>query len=88
MNDYGPYGDTAPRSTGSGSSLDSWTDRIGKLGGTASGILSALNRPKTTAAAAPAAAPAPANWGMIAAIGGAVLLFVVLLVAFAGGSHK
>jgi hypothetical protein len=70
---------------GDGSSLNKWTDTIGSLGGTASGLIGAFNKPKTVVQQTGAAPATP--WGLIAGIGGAVLLLVVVLVVFAGG-HK
>ena len=70
---------------GDGSALNNWTDAIGKLGGTASGILGALNRPSSPARArAPAQTSPP--WGMIAVIGAGVVLLMVVLLSL--GSHK
>jgi hypothetical protein len=67
---------------GEGSALNNWTDAIGSLGGTASGILGALNKPKQTTVVQQ---QAPVNWGMIAAIGGGLLIVVVFLIALTGG---
>jgi hypothetical protein len=48
-----------------------------KFGGnTATGVLSALNRPK-----APTPATSQNNWGLIAGIGAAVLVLVVLVLS-------
>ena len=69
---------------GDGSTLNGYLDAIGKIGGTTTGILGAL-RNKPAPAAAPAAAPKSATpWGMIAAIGGGVLLLLIVLM----GSRK
>jgi hypothetical protein len=65
---------------GDGSALNDWTSAIGSLGGTAGGILGALNKPKTTVAPK---APAT-NLGMIAAIVVGGLLLVVVLFAVMG----
>jgi hypothetical protein len=70
---------------GDGSSLNDWTDTIGKLGGTASGILGALRKPNTPAPA-PAAKSGSTPWGMIAAIGAGVVLLLVVVMSM--GSRK
>lgn len=63
--------------------LQSYTDAIGSLGSTAGNILGALNGNKSSPA--PSAAPkSSTNWGVIAAIGGAVILVLVLVVSMGG----
>ncbi len=63
--------------------LTDYTDAVGTLGGTASGLLNALKG--GSSAPAPAPAPAPkTNWMLIAGIGGAVLLVLVLVISLGG----
>lgn len=64
--------------------LTNYTDALGKLGGTATGILGAL---KGGSKSSPApAAPAKTNWALIGGIGAAFLLVVVLIMSL--GGHK
>lgn len=65
-------------------SLQNYTDAIGSLGNTAGGILGALNGNKSSAPAPSAAPKSSTNWGVIAAIGGAVILVLVLVVSMGG----
>lgn len=71
---------------GDGTTLNNWTKAVADLGGTASGILGALNNKPNTPAPAPVQS-GKAPWGMIAAIGAGVVLLVVVLLSL-GGSNK
>ncbi len=70
--------------------LTDYTDAIGALGGTATGLLGALNRrssgPSNGSDYSPAPAPAPAktNWVLIGGIGAAVLVVIVLILSVGG----
>lgn len=65
--------------------LSDYTDAVGSLGNTASGLLNALNGGSKTPAAAPvAAAPAKTNWVLIGGIGAAVVVVLVLIVSMGG----
>lgn len=63
-------------------SLATYTDAIGKLAGSASSVVGALNGGSKAAAPAPAASKT--NWGLIAGIGGAVVLVLVLVMTMGG----
>lgn len=62
--------------------LSDYTDAVGTLGKTASGLLGALNGSKSTPAAKPKSAPT--NWAVIGGIGAAVLLVLVLVISLGG----
>ena len=74
--DYGNFGD-AGIGGGYGSSSPGVLDYLKFGGSTATGLLSALKQSRQTTA--PAAKPT--NWGLIAGIGAAVLVVLVLVVS-------
>lgn len=57
---------------------DSLLDYLNLAGDTAGTVLGALNKPKTTAKAA------PTNWGLIAGIGAGVLILFVVVISLVG----
>ncbi len=63
--------------------MNDLTDTLDSLGGVAGNVLGALNKPKQTTVIQQAPS-SPMNWGVIAAIGGALVLVIVLVVAMGG----
>ena len=63
--------------------MNDLTDTLDSLGGVAGNVLGALNKPKQTTVIQQTPS-SPMNWGVIAAIGGVLVLVLVLVVSMGG----